>query len=148
MSHITWKWRLMWISFVIEWLFTVIIPLLPFLFCQPKVDFLWLIVYTKCSTETKWRLVTDASMSKIYKGHNSKITYTPCNLLTLCNCRVKGECPMDCKCRTIDAGYDCRVTSPEPQKIYFGLALLDDCFWKPCQTSVMKFFFCENGYQV
>ena len=34
-------------------------------------------------------------MSKIYKGHNSKITSTPCNQLTLCNCRVKEECPMD-----------------------------------------------------
>ena len=31
------------------------------------------------------------NMSKIYKGHNSKITSTPCNQLTLCNCRVKGE---------------------------------------------------------
>ena len=61
-------------------------------------------------------------MSKIYKGHNSKITSTPCDQLTSCNCRVKEECPMDVKCQTMDVVYDCRVTSPEPQKIYFGLA--------------------------
>ena len=29
---------------------------------------------------------------------------------------------MDGKCQTTDAVYDCRVTSSEPQKIYFGLA--------------------------
>ena len=61
-------------------------------------------------------------MSKIYKGHNSKNTSTPCNQLTLCNCRVKGECPMDGKCQTINTVYDCRVTSPEPRKIDLGLA--------------------------
>ena len=61
-------------------------------------------------------------MSKIYKGHNGKITSTSCNQLTLCNCPVKEECPMDGKCQTMDAVYGYRVTSPEPQKIYFGLA--------------------------
>ena len=50
-------------------------------------------------------------MSKIYKGQ-----------LTLCNCQIKGECPMDGRCQTVDAVYDRRVTSPEPQKIYFWLA--------------------------
>ena len=29
---------------------------------------------------------------------------------------------MDSKCQTMDSIYDCRVTSPEPRKIYFGLA--------------------------
>ena len=62
------------------------------------------------------------NMSKIYKGRNSKITSTPCNQMTLCNCRVKEECPMDGKCQTMDAVYDCRITSPEPRKIYFGFA--------------------------
>ena len=61
-------------------------------------------------------------MSKIYKGHNSKITSIPCNQLALCNCRVKEECPIDGKFQTMDEVYDCRVTSSEPQKIYFGLA--------------------------
>ena len=61
-------------------------------------------------------------MSKIYKGHNSEITSTPCNQLTLCKSRVKEECPMDGKYQTIVAVYDRRVTSPEPRKIYFGLA--------------------------
>ena len=61
-------------------------------------------------------------MSKIYKGHNSKITFTLCNQLALCNCRVKEKCPMNGKCWTMDAVYDCRVTSPEPRKIYFELA--------------------------
>ena len=61
-------------------------------------------------------------MSKIYKGHNSKITSTQCNQLTLCNCRVKRECSMESKYQTMDAVSDCRVTSPEPRKIYFGLA--------------------------
>ena len=28
---------------------------------------------------------------------------------------------MDGKCQTMDAVYDCRVTSPEPRKIYIGL---------------------------
>ena len=31
------------------------------------------------------------------------------------------------KCQTMDAVYNCRVTSPEPGKIYFGLA---DGKWK------------------
>ena len=61
-------------------------------------------------------------MTKKYKGHNSKITSTTCDQLTLCNCRVKGECPMDGKYRTMDAVYDCRLISPEPRKIYLGLA--------------------------
>ena len=61
-------------------------------------------------------------MSKIYKRHNSKITSTSSNQLVLCNCRVKEECPMDGKCQTMDAVYDCRAVSPEPRKIYFGLA--------------------------
>ena len=60
-------------------------------------------------------------MSKIYKGHNSKITSVPCNQLALFNCQEKGEFSMDGKCQTLDAVYDCRVTSSEPQKIYFGL---------------------------
>ena len=45
-------------------------------------------------------------MPKIYKGPNNKITSTLCNQLTLCNCRAKEECPMDCKCQTVDAVYD------------------------------------------
>ena len=57
------------------------------------------------------------NMSKIYKGHNSKITSAPRNQLTLCNCQ---KCAMDSKCQTMDAVYDCRVTS-EPQKSYCGL---------------------------
>ena len=61
-------------------------------------------------------------MSKIYKGHNSKTTSTTCSQLTLCNCRVKEECPMDGKCQTMDAVYDCCVISLEPRKKYFGLA--------------------------
>ena len=60
------------------------------------------------------------NISKICKGHNSKITSAPCNQLTLCNCREKGECPMNCKCQTMDAVYDCRVTSSEPQKSTLG----------------------------
>ena len=62
------------------------------------------------------------NMSKIYKGHNSKITSALCNQLTLCNCQDKGECAIDGKCQTMDAVYNCRVTSSEPQKVYFGLA--------------------------
>ena len=56
------------------------------------------------------------NMSKIYKAHNSKITSVPCNQLTLCNCREKEECHMEGKCQTMDAVYDSRVTSSEPQK--------------------------------
>ena len=62
------------------------------------------------------------NMSKIYKRHNSKITSAPCNQLTLCNCREKGECPRDNKCQTVDPVYDCCVISSESQKIYFELA--------------------------
>ena len=62
------------------------------------------------------------NMSKIYKGHNCKITSTPCNLLTLYNYQVQEECPKDSKCQTMNAVHYCCVTSPEPQKIYFGLA--------------------------
>ena len=42
MPHITWKCDPMWILFVVEWLVMIIIPFLPFSFCQPKVDFLLL----------------------------------------------------------------------------------------------------------
>ena len=52
------------------------------------------------------------SMPKIYKRHNSKITSTRSNQLTLCNCRAKGECPMNVTCQTMDAVYDCCVTLP------------------------------------
>ena len=62
------------------------------------------------------------NISKIYKGHNSKITSTPSNQLTWCICWVKEEYPTDGKCQTMDAVLDCRVTSPEPRKMYFGLA--------------------------
>ena len=62
------------------------------------------------------------NMSKIYKGHSSKITSTLCEQLALYNCRVKERCPMDSEGQTMDAVYDFRVTSPELQKIYFGLA--------------------------
>ena len=54
------------------------------------------------------------NMTKIYKEHNSKITSTLCDQLTLCNCQVKRECPMKGKCQTMDAVYDCHVTSSEP----------------------------------
>ena len=77
------------------------------------------------------------NISKIYKGHNSKITSTSCNQLTLCNCRVKEECPMDGKCQTMDAVYDCRVTSPESRKIYFGLAEVE---WKKRYCNHKKSF--------
>ena len=53
--------------------------------------------------------------------YNSKITSAPCNQLTLSNCREKEEWPMDGKCQTMDAAYDCRFTWSELQKIYFGL---------------------------
>ena len=62
------------------------------------------------------------NMSKIYKGHNRHITSTPCNQLTLSNCQTKEECPTDGECQTMGAVYNCRVTSPEPRKIYFGSA--------------------------
>ena len=57
------------------------------------------------------------NMSEIYKGHNRKITSTLCNQLTLCNYRVKDECPMDDKFQTMDAVYVFRITSPEPRNI-------------------------------
>ena len=62
------------------------------------------------------------NMLKIYKVQYSKITSALCNQLALCNCRVKGDFAMGGKCQTMDAVYDCRVTSPELQKIYFALA--------------------------
>ena len=46
---------------------------------------------------------------RILKRHNSKIISTPCNQLTLCNCRVKEECSMNIKCKTMEAFYDCCV---------------------------------------
>ena len=45
-------------------------------------------------------------MPNLHKGYNSKIISTLCNQLTSCNCRVNEECPMGCKCRTVDAVYD------------------------------------------
>ena len=61
-------------------------------------------------------------MSKKYKGHNRKIISAPCNQLTLCSGREKRECLMDGKFQTMDAVYDCRVTSSELERTYFGLA--------------------------
>ena len=52
------------------------------------------------------------NMSRIYKGHN-KITSTLCNQLTLCDCQVKKEYPIDGKGQTMDAVCDCGVTSPK-----------------------------------
>ena len=63
------------------------------------------------------------NMSKLYKGYNSRITFSPCNQLTLCDCGVEEECYMDGKCQTMHAVYECHVTSPEPQKIYFGFTV-------------------------
>ena len=60
------------------------------------------------------------NMSKTYKRHNSKITSTPCNQLTLFNCQVKGECSMDGKCQTMDTVYNCCVTSPSNKKSTLG----------------------------
>ena len=60
------------------------------------------------------------NMSKIYKRQSSKITSTPYNQLTLCNCREKGECRIADKYQTMDAVYECHVTSSEPHKIYCG----------------------------
>ena len=42
--------------------------------------------------------------------------------MTLCNCRVKGESSIDGKRQTMDAVYEFRITSPDPQKIYLELA--------------------------
>ena len=60
------------------------------------------------------------NMSKIYKGHNSKITSTPCNQLTLYNCREKGECPMDDKCQTMHAVYDCHFIRATKTLLWVG----------------------------
>ena len=49
-------------------------------------------------------------ISKVYKMYNSKITSAPCNQLTLSNCRENEEWPMDGKCQTMDAAYECRFT--------------------------------------
>ena len=51
-------------------------------------------------------------ISKTYKGHNSKVTSTQYNQLPLCNCQVNEKYAMGGKCQTIDAVYDCPVTSP------------------------------------
>ena len=59
-------------------------------------------------------------MSKIYKGHTSKITSTPCSKLTLYNWRITEECPMAVKCQAMDAVYDCRVNSSELPKSHLG----------------------------
>ena len=44
---------------------------------------------------------------------------------------------MDGKCQTMDAVYDCPVTSSEPQKIYFGLA---EGRWKQRYYNLKKSF--------
>ena len=58
-------------------------------------------------------------MSKIYKKHNCKITFASCNQLPLYNYQVKEEYPMDGKWQIMDANYDFRVTSADPQKNIF-----------------------------
>ena len=44
---------------------------------------------------------------------------------------------MDGKCQTMDAAYDCRVTLPEPRKVYFGLA---EGKWKKRYYTYKKLF--------
>ena len=61
------------------------------------------------------------NMSKIYKGHNSKATYAPCNRLTFCNCPEKGQCSMNGIFQNMDAVYDCPVTLSELQKLDLGV---------------------------
>ena len=46
----------------------------------------------------------------ISRLHNIKVRSTSCNQLTLCNCQVKEEPPMDGKFQTMDATYNCCVT--------------------------------------
>ena len=83
MPHITWKCCLMWISFMIEWRFMVIIPLLPFSFCQSKVDFLWL----------WWKDMTliNCVRSLAFTVHGTfsfYLTVTQCQLVTRCGCNL------------------------------------------------------------
>ena len=68
------------------------------------------------------RNIVKVSYSCMQNMSIGMVTSAPCEQLTLCNGRVEEECPVDGKCQTMDAVCDCRVTSSEPQKIYFGLA--------------------------
>ena len=50
--------------------------------------------------------------------HNSKITFTPCNYLTLCYCYylLLKLCYYIMLCQNMDEVYDCRVASPGWEK--------------------------------
>ena len=77
-------------------------------------------IFNRNTVEVRYSCIQN--IPKICKGHNSKIISALYNQLTLRNCRVKEECPVDSKFQTMDEVYDCPVTSPEPRKIYFGMA--------------------------
>ena len=52
---------------------------------------------------------------------------------------------MDDKCQTMDAVYDCHVTSPGPRKVYFGLA---EVKWKKRYITIIKSHSTTNDIHV
>lgn len=64
------------------------------------------------------------NMSQKIKNHNINITSKRSNVSKDCNCRDKGNCPVDGKCRIENVIYKCIVTCDEkPRKVYIGLAM-------------------------
>ena len=66
------------------------------------------------------------NMSKIYKGHNNKITFTSSNQLTLCNRWVKEKYPVDGRCQTMDTVYDCHVTRTTKNLLWIGRKKMEE----------------------
>ena len=56
------------------------------------------------------------------KGHNKKVTSKPRDQRPKCNCRKKGECPMEVNCQVNDVVYKRDVARPLPKKVHLGLA--------------------------
>ena len=60
------------------------------------------------------------NMSTIIKQHNSTVLSKPTTPNRLCNCRNKGNCPLDRKCIKQCLVYRAEVQSQNTVKVYYG----------------------------
>ena len=60
-------------------------------------------------------------MANVIKSHNKKAAMPNEKPVAACNCRNKGDCPLDGLCQTNDIIYKCVVsTKNTPEKVYLG----------------------------
>ena len=63
------------------------------------------------------------NMANVIKSHNKKATMSNEKSVAACNCRNKGDFPLDGLCQTNDIIYKCVVSTKNmPEKVYLGTA--------------------------